>query len=292
MSRWTTSEPHYLATLQPKDCCQMKVAQKVLDVTHRQVNGHQRLVPGGYIPTLETKQWECWKWPVYPRSWKRLWFASTRSTFQLHSHCLLLLLFRGRVEGEGEGSCVQRSLSSVFYLFLSFSFGKKRKKKTRQTSYTTSLPFLLSTTAAPLLRSVEQERKRSKLRLRYNVQWSCVLARNLDLIFHFFFLRARKNDRREEGKEGRRRKEERRGRGSSGPNLLLLPSPFLLLSSSLLRRLRARGKGERKKQTLRYETTHHEFTFLLEESSRIDQAFIVSSSPFLPAPDWDLIRNK
>merc|ERR1712048_877543 len=23
---------------------------------------------------------------------------------------------------------------------------------------------------------------------RYNVQWSCVLARNLDLIFHFFFL--------------------------------------------------------------------------------------------------------
>ena len=33
----------------------------------------------------------------------------------------------------------------------------------------------------------------------------------------------------------------------------------------------------RKKQTLRYETTHHEFTFLLEESSRIDQAFIVSS---------------
>jgi len=51
-----------------------------------------------------------------------------------------------------------------------------------------SIPFLLSTTAAPLLRSVEQERKRSKLRLRYNVQWSCVLARNLDLIFHFFFL--------------------------------------------------------------------------------------------------------
>ena len=43
----------------------------------------KKLVPGGYIPTLETKQWECWKWPVYPRSWKRLWFAGTRSTFQL-----------------------------------------------------------------------------------------------------------------------------------------------------------------------------------------------------------------
>ena len=63
-------------------------------------------LPGGEIPTLETKQRECWKERV-PAVNKRLWFASTRSTFQLQGLCFVVssfFLFR-------VSSCTRRSLS-------------------------------------------------------------------------------------------------------------------------------------------------------------------------------------
>ena len=97
-----------------------------------------------------------------------------------------------------------------------------------------SIPFLLSTTFAPLLRSVEQERKRSKLRLRYNVQWSCVLARNFDLTFSLL----------SRGQEKEKKKDKGRGSPSAVSKLSFLSLPYLYLSlDTWLMRLTPRPTG-------------------------------------------------